>query len=271
MISPGPALGFFVSAPGAGDQTKQTEVLRPPMSAGHAHTRVNAKHPRELEKLLANRSMRAMMARRYRVVEDRDIPDLGGYSVLGDVYYLDRDFAAALRAGEIRIAGVRPAQIRTAVLMHEHVEKCLLDADNNIDTYLDAHEFATCAEHEYVRSIRVKPLTYERGLRPIIDLVQHKQVERPPRALACAPYLGHPDANDTRVLAVFRRLGVTDARKSSKISVDYRRPTGADRCASCANWQGRRDAELATCAGVDGLVRRDRWCRRFARARMKQS
>jgi hypothetical protein len=153
------------------------------MSAGHAHARVNEKHPRELQELLANPSMRAMMARRYCVVEDRDIPDLGGYSVLGDVYYLDRDFAAALRAGEIRIPRMTGEQIRTAVLIHEHVEKCLLDADNNIDTYLDAHEFATCAEHEYVRSLKVTPLTYERGLRPIIDLVQHKQIN----AAACGP------------------------------------------------------------------------------------
>src|SRR5580700_8783941 len=36
------------------------------MSAGHAHARVNEKHPRELQELLANPSMRAMMARRYR-------------------------------------------------------------------------------------------------------------------------------------------------------------------------------------------------------------
>jgi hypothetical protein len=215
--------------------------------------------------------MRAMMARHYRVVEDCDIPDLGGYSVLGDVYYLDRDFAAALRAGGIRIPGMTPEEIRTAELMHEHVEKCLLDADNNIDTYLDAHEFATCAEHEYVRSLKVKPITYERGLRPIIHLAQHKQVERPPRALACAPYLDHPDANDIRVIATFRRRGVTDARKASKISVDYGRATGADHCAACTNWQGRRDAELAICAGVDGLVRRDRWCRRFTPEQVKQS
>src|ERR1700730_6365913 len=106
------------------------------MSAGHAHRRVNEKHPRELQKLLADPSMRAMMARPYRVVENCDIPDLGGYSVLGDVYYLDRSFAAALRAGEIPIPGMTGEQIRTAVLIHEHVEKCLLDADNNIDTYL---------------------------------------------------------------------------------------------------------------------------------------
>jgi hypothetical protein len=241
------------------------------MSAGHAHRRVNEKHPRELQKLLANPSMRAMMARPYRVVENCDIPDLGGYSVLGDVYYLDRSFAAALRAGEIPIPGMTGEQIRTAVLIHEHVEKCLLDADNNIDSYLDAHEFATCAEHEYVRSLKVTPLTYERGLRAIIELVQHKMVERPPRALACAPYLDHPDANDTRVLTAFRRLGVTDARKASKISVDYGRATGAERCAACASWQGRRNAELASCAGVDGLVRRDRWCRRFAPVPMKYS
>jgi hypothetical protein len=231
------------------------------MSVGHSHSRrPNSKHPAELKALVATPSFQEMWRRPFKVVKTLQIADTAGYSVLGDDYFLDEELVRRVMSGEIRIPGMTPDQVLTTILLHERIEKCLLDADNEIDTYLDAHEFATCGEHQHVIVLRAKPYLYERGLRPVILFNETKPLIRVPPTLACAPLIDHPDGNDRRAIKELKRLGVADAFKVSKESVQYGRSTGADRCDGCDHMLG---VDLAPCALVDGLVRADRWCKRY--------
>lgn len=241
------------------------------MSAGHGHSRANLKHPNELKTLLAEGGAPELMRRFQHLDVDHDIPDLAGYSVDGTTRYLDKDFFHALidpevakqnGVGEID-TGLSPDDTVECILEHEAVEKVLLDSDNPIDTYLEAHEYATCAEHEMVRKKGGKPIQYERGLKDAIAFCQGKDPANPPPELACAPLLDDPDKDDLRDLKALRKLGVEDAFKVSKASVDYSKSTGEDQCAGCRNWQEDRGAELSRCAVVAGRVRHDRWCRRY--------
>lgn len=233
------------------------------MSAGHPHRRPNEAHPLELKKLLAEPTAAAMMAKPPRLVVDFDVPDVGGYPVIGDWRYIDSDFVRAARSGQMRVPGMTGQQIVQAILHHEWVEKVLLDADNGIDSYQAAHEFATLFEHEFVRSLGVTPKDYERGIGPMLAVVEKKKIVRPPLDLDCEPYLDHPDAQDKLILADFVRLGVHDANKATKESVQYGKSAGQDRCGGCKHWKSPRDSQLSACEVVAGAVRSDRWCSRY--------
>lgn len=241
------------------------------MSAGHGHTRANLRHPKELAKLLTEGGALGLMNRWERLDVEHDIPDLAGYNVAGAVRYLDQDVFRALfdpdYATKILGApidtGLTPEQTVTCIIEHEGDEKVLLDADNNVDTYQAAHEFATTGEHERVKAFGGTPVRYERGLASSIAHCAKKDPKKLPLDLACAPLLDDPDKNDVRVLKLLRRAGVTDAFKAARRASDYGRSTGADQCRGCASWQGDRSAELSPCDQVDGLVRADRWCKLF--------
>lgn len=241
------------------------------MSAGHGHSRPNLRHPHELKKLLAEGGAPELMQRWRQLDDQSDMPDLAGYNVTGTTRYIDKDFFRALLdpayAEEIGIGpidtGLSPEDTLECLLEHEAVEKVLLDADNDIDGYKEAHELATCAEHEKVRSKGGSPLKYERGLKKAIAYCEAKDPTKVPPDFACAPLLDEPDKNDLRVLKVMRKMGITDAFKVSKGPIDYSKATGDDQCVACRHWQADRCRDLSPCAIVDGLVRRDRWCTRF--------
>jgi len=241
------------------------------MSAGHGHKRANLKHPRELRKLLTSGGAPELMARWQRLDVDHDIPDLAGYNVFGTVRFLDRDFFRALLDPEYAEhiglgkidTGLSPDDAIECLLRHEAVEKVILDADNDIDVYDPAHEYATLAEHECVRQKNGRPIPYERALKKSIKFCARKPLQIVPRDLGCGPYLDETDANDKRIIEDFRRLGVEDAFKESKRSADYSKATGEDQCHRCAFWQGGRALDLSPCAKVAGLVRKDRWCRKY--------
>lgn len=234
------------------------------MSAGHPHRRPNEAHPLELKKLLEEPTAAAMLAKPPRMVVTFDVPDTGGYPVIGDWRYIDSDFVRAAKSGEVRVPGMTGQQILQAVLHHEFVEKVLLDSDNDVDSYQAAHEMATLFEHQFVRSLGVTPKDYERGIAPMIAIVEKKKVVRPPLDLDCEPYVDHPDAQDKITLADFVRLGVSDASKVPKESLNYSKGTGNDQCVGCKNWM-LKNAQLSPCAVVSGAVRYDRWCESFSR------
>lgn len=212
------------------------------------------------------------MQRWQRLDTDHDIPDLAGYNVPGTVRYLDRDAYRAFIEPEYAIhilgkpidTGLTPQQTIQCIVEHEGDEKVLLDAENPIDLYPDAHEMATCAEHEKVRAFGGSPIKYERGLREIIKFCERKSLVKAPHDLCCAPYLDDPDANDKRVLKRMQQLGVIDAFKIGKRLVDYSHATGPDRCNVCKGWMAAHQVELSPCRKVEGLVRLTRWCKEFA-------
>ncbi len=216
-------------------------------------------------------SFRRMWARPFRVDVTRQVADTAGYNVLGTVYYLDKDFYAAVMSGQITIAGMTPKTIIQAILIHERTEKCLLDADNDITDYLGnkpqnqdggAHEFATLAEHQFVRQFTT-PRAYEAGLAKIIHFNEHKPLTNPAPDLDAEPHVDEMDAADKRALGEMRRAGVADAGKVSKDSVQYSRSKGEDQCVRCEHWQGTPTSELAPCAIVSGAVRSNWWCKEY--------
>lgn len=233
------------------------------MSAGHGHRRLSRAHPEELKKLMAEPTAAAMLAKPPRLITTFTISDTGGYPVMGDWRYIDVDFVNAVKAGQVRVPGMTPAQILHAVFLHEWLERVLLDADNNIDSYLSAHEYSTLFEHSFVKSLGVGPKAYEDGIEKLIKFNENKNITHPPLDLDCAPMIDDPDANDKRVLKILQGLGVPDASKKSKETLQYGKSTGTDRCNSCVNWQGTRSAALSPCKIVSGAVRLDRLCSAF--------
>jgi hypothetical protein len=256
------------------------------MSVGHQHPAPDllAETPRIrkiLHRLLTTGSGPALMKRFQHRNIDCDIAYLAGYNVEGTTRFADRDFVHALRdpgyaehlIGAPIDTGLSPGDTLECVFRHEGVEKVILDDPSSpFDLYdhhdeptgLGAHELATFAEHELVRQKNGDPKRYEAGLKPIIHFCARKHLTKITPDYACAPYLDDPDANAKRIVERYRELGVIDAGKVSKESVEYERSRGKDRCSTCAHWQNPdRRAALSQCDGVDGLVAGDRWCKRF--------
>jgi hypothetical protein len=207
-----------------------------------------------------------MWARHHTVIDTKQIPDTAGYSVMGENFYRDRVLVEAVHGGHITVPNMTKEQILDAILLHERVEKSILDADNPIDDYLGAHEFATMAEHEYVRSLNAKPYQYEAALKSVIKFNETKHLTDVPLDLCCAPYLDEPDAEDKRALKEMLALGVEDAGKQSKEKVDYgKAKKGGDQCLRCASWMSGEQVELSPCRRVDGAVRWDRWCKLWSK------
>ena len=241
------------------------------MSAGHPHTGKDHRSPAELAWLRKYTDLPVLMKRFHDLDVDHDVPDGAGYNVQGTVRFIDRDFFEALlnheHANKIGLdpihTGLSPEQTVECILEHEAVEKALLDGDNPIDTYKAAHDLATLAEHEKVKSFGGTPLQYERALKPIFDYCERKVVNAAKADFACASMLEDRDQHDTKALAAMRKLGVTDASKESRASVGYGKSTSESKCRGCKHWQGHRSLKLSPCAVVNGLVRWDRWCRVF--------
>ncbi len=231
------------------------------MSVGTHHHRLNQATLPRLRALTTEPSFRRMWARPFRVDVTHQVADTAGYNVLGTVYYLDKDFYAAVMSGQIAIAGMTPKTIIQAILIHERTEKCLLDADNDITDYLGnkpqdqdagAHEYGTLAEHQFVRQFTT-PRAYEAGLAKIIHFNEHKPLTNPAPDLDAEPHVDEMDAADKRALGEMRRAGVADAGKVSKDSVRYSRSKGEDQCVRCEH--------------VSGAVRSNWWCKEYELAK----
>jgi hypothetical protein len=234
------------------------------MSTGHRSG--EERTPAELKKILAQGDTQKLVDEHFTLDNRYDIPDLGGCSVDRETVYIDRTFAAAVRAGKVKVPHLSAQDILNAIATHEHVEACIVDGDNPIDLYHEAHEYATTAEHEHVCSLGADPERYEAALKEWIERAEHEDPTNPPRDLWCAPYLDEPDADDQRQLKMFRAKNVVDAFKVSKASVKYDKAKGEDCCGECEHWMRntKQDAgHNAMCEGVSGLVRDTRWCTRF--------
>lgn len=250
------------------------------MSAGHGHRRPNYTHAQEVEALMARGGAPELMERFQELNVDCDVADLCGYNVAGTVRYMDKDIFRALVEPEYAKqlglkpidTGMSPEDTVECLMVHEATEKVLLDADNDIDSYQSAHEYATSAEHEMVRKKGGKPFQYERGLAQAIAWCERKKLQTVDPDFACAPLLDDPDAADKRALKELRARGADDAFKKPRAAVDYSRSSGEDRCAGCAHWQASDDTgpDLSRCSEVDGLVRAGWWCRLFEAATQEE-
>lgn len=194
-----------------------------------------------------------------------DWPYVGGTSVSGRTAYIDQQFYREVMDGRVAVKGMTPRQIVQAIIEHEHTEKAIMDGDNPVDTYPAAHEYATTAEHHFVKQLGVDPQYYEDCLKPAIERCLRRAPENLPRDVWCGPLLDEPTEEDKRILRQLRAKGVIDASKLSKESVRY--GMGAHRCEDCTMMQ-RPAKALSQCDLVSGLVRNNRNCDRYvARAK----
>lgn len=221
------------------------------------HLKYNEKPEAELLQVMGQHDTPTIKARPVTVNTSCDVPYLGGMSVSGKTVYIDREFYEDLKSGRLDIRGMTPRQILQAIIEHEHTEKSIMDGDNPVDTYPAAHEYATTAEHDFVRKLGVNPEYYEKCLDPFIDECLRKPPQNPPRDLWCGPILDDPNAEDKRILRQLRAKGVEDANKKAKEDVRY--GMGAERCEDCAMFQ-KPNSILSQCDVVSGLVRYNRHC-----------
>jgi hypothetical protein len=223
------------------------------MSFGSHHYRRNYTHAHELENLLRQPDAQRMWHRPFRVVTDFDTPDGGGYSVLGDIFFLDPVIVEAIRSGKIKVPGLDQRQVIECLLRHERIEKTLLDADNKVAFYPAAHDYATCGEHELVIHYGGKPLHYENALEPVLHIVERKPLVRVHPQLDAAPYIDEPDRTDLKIISKLRRAGVIDAKKMGRYDVNYRSGDKTGKCWACKHYQPV-DEVRGLCEGVEGLV-----------------
>jgi hypothetical protein len=221
-----------------------------------------AKSDADLYKVLGEGNTSELYARPVRIVTLFDVPYGGGSSVDGKEVYIDRDLHEWIKSGRLAVKGMTAGQLEQAIVEHEHTEWAVDVGDNPVDRYDAAHEFATAKEHRFVFQLRVDPEFYEKCIRGSLDKIVKKAVRHPPPGLWCGPYLDKPTPRDKEILSAFRRLGVDDAHKESKIDVHY--GIGPNECRTCVMWGNYRGdkGDLRHCDLVSGLTRIDRTCDR---------
>jgi hypothetical protein len=194
----------------------------------------------------------------------------GGISVDRRTAYIDQWLYGEIMAGRCRVRGMSGTQLVQRIVTHEHTEKSVADGDNPVDTYWPCHEFAIVDEHRGVEIItgRDAEAAYEPALVPFLRRCKERFIRlgnrvRVPTDLWCEPYLEEPDAGDREVLRILRAKGVVDASKLAKSDVGY--GVGREECRRCEHF-GPGRGPLRLCDLVSGLVREDRWCRRWTAA-----
>lgn len=198
----------------------------------------------------------------YKLDTEHDCPTGGGNTIDRKTKLIDRVLYTQVMDNEFKASGLERMQIVNAWLQHEHVEICIVDGDNPIDTQPPAHQRALRREHEFVKFCGAKPKTYEETIWPGLVACYHRPVKKPHPLFWCGPLLSDPTERDEELLAELRKHGVIDAFKRGKYDVHY--GIGARLCADCLHWHPDRlkqeAGSIAMCEIVTGLVRHDRHC-----------
>ncbi len=225
----------------------------------------------ELYSQLGQRDTPKLYEQPYRVDTDHDIPTGAGNSLDRKTKYIDRVLYQEVMDGAFKATELTPQQIIGRWLDHEHTEICLSHGDNSVDTYVPCHDRALKREHEGILIILRPPTPaeamealqrYEKTIWPGLVRCYHRPIVKPPKDFWCGPIVDDPTERDEEILETFRKFGVVDADKHSKLDVNY--GFGEDRCDRCAGWfpelVSQEHGALAGCRRISGLVRADRWC-----------
>lgn len=240
------------------------------MTIGHrlSEDELTQATPEELFKSLGEGDTPSLIAQRYTVDTDHDLPTGAGNSLDRKTIYIDRQLYQEVMDGAFSKTGLTPQQIIDRWLDHEHKEVCITDGDTAVDTYTPAHERALASEHLGVlvilgtKNAKAKIDNYESVIWPGIVRAYQRDPVKPPKDYWCGPLLDDPQPRDLEILDILRKLGVADARKQSKYDVHY--GYTAHRCHACSMWRPDRLSQergtLAECSAVSGLVRDTRGC-----------
>jgi hypothetical protein len=232
------------------------------MSVGRSIEDNGTKTLAQLYAMLGMGDTAILKGQKFKLDTDHQIVDGGGISVDRQTVFLDEELYRRIMAGEITVESMTAIQIINCLCDHEHTEKCVADGDNPVDNYPPAHVFGNTDENRGVEATGAKPAGYNAALAPDLKRCELQTPRKVPLTLWCAPYLDDPDANDERVLEIFRALGVVDAFKASKKTVHY--GIGENECRGCRYFHLSPEPEqlgvLGLCDKVCGLVRVDRQC-----------
>jgi hypothetical protein len=233
------------------------------MSTGYL--RYERKSDAELYKMLGEGDTPDLYARSTKLDTSHTIPYAGGNSVDGKTVYIDDQLYREVMDGKVKVEGMTPDQLIQAWLEHEHTEWAVDSGDNPVDRYDAAHEFAEAKEDKFVvRQVGVPRARYIEAIKPALERCARREPSNPPKDLWCAPYLDEPTPGDKEILAEFRKHGVVDAFKKSKVDVNY--GIGQAQCRDCRHFSGGMKGPVRPCELVSGLVRNDRHCDLWHRA-----
>ena len=135
--------------------------------------------------LMMDRALDAVVRRVKRLDRDHDIPYLAGYSLDGDVIYIDRHMPESMRYDG------REINIDRYLILHEEVEKTLID---RLDLhYLHAHQIAMRAEQAAVRAAGIPWRVYDRFVQSYVKEIGDERLEKVPADLDLKPYRDEHD------------------------------------------------------------------------------
>jgi len=199
----------------------------------------------------------------FKLNVDYDIATSAANSIDRKTVYVDRTLYEWIMDGECKVNNLRPRDIITAWMIHEHVEKCIVDGDNPIDQYAPAHQCALAKEHQFIKYLGASVSKYEEAIWPaVVACYKNEDIKKVPKDLWVAPLLDDPSKRDEEILKRYAKMGVKDALKYPKAEVNY--GITNHQCKDCSMWQpdklSQMDRKIALCSAVGGLVRSERGC-----------
>lgn len=144
--------------------------------------------------LILERTLDAI-AKRLVINRDYHVPYLAGYSTDGKVVYIDRDLPRWLP-----VRGGKRMDVDRYLLMHEGVEKALIDAYDL--KYQHAHQIALRTEEALVRADGFTWREYDQAMQQYIKEVEEAKPLHLPPDLDLKPYV---DEHDSELLKQMRR------------------------------------------------------------------
>lgn len=176
--------------------------------------------PEEFHRLIFSPDILHAMLWAPVIIEDFDVPDLGGSSTNPGLIKIFIDRALAKKKPTLKRTKLPYAYWRSSVALHEQIENILhrkLKMPYDVPGGPSAHGYATILEHYYVREkFKVDPAAYEDDLDAFVRESEIEDVKKPPLDLACFPYFDAPDARDLKILKKLASLGVVDAMPHDK-------------------------------------------------------
>ncbi|MBL6749451.1 MAG: hypothetical protein ISP90_02975 [Nevskia sp.] len=145
-----------------------------------------------ISKEMTDHAVRAIRSR-IHLVRDYDIPYLAGYSLDGQMIFIDRHMPKTLAWKRRRINTDR------FLIVHEAVEKSLIQLLGM--HYLHAHQVALRAEQAAVRAEGIEWKAYDDFMQEYIKVIGDESLSKVPENLDLTPYR---DFHDTAEIASMR-------------------------------------------------------------------
>jgi hypothetical protein len=210
----------------------------------------------ELYSILGERDTPYLFDQGFKLDTEHDWPTGGGNTTDRRVVGIDRTLYQQVMDNEFKASGLEPMQIINGWIQHEHIEICIVDGDNPVDSYWPSHRRALRREHEFYRFLGCDVHKIEKVYWPGLQACYKRPVRKAHPLMWCGPLIDNATEHDEEILAQLQKLGVKDAFKRSKYDAHY--GLGGRLCSDCLNYGGKR--EIEPCRILAGQVRANRSC-----------